>query len=284
MAREPRSKNLDVATVEGFGAEWSAFDQSKLTGAEYDAFFDAYFGILPADALTKKAEGFDLGCGSGRWATRVSQKVRLLHCIDPSPDALAVAERRLSARKNVRFHCAAADSIPLEDGSQDFGYSLGVLHHIPDTRAALADCARKLKPGAPFLVYLYYAFDGRPAWFRLLWAGTNQVRRLISRMPFRARRAVTDLIAAGVYWPLARTGKVAERLGANVSNMPLAAYREASFYTMRTDALDRFGTRLEQRFTRPEIEAMMRDAGLTDIRFSDREPYWVACGRRLATP
>jgi ubiquinone/menaquinone biosynthesis C-methylase UbiE len=282
VAREPKNENVHRATVEGFGAEWAAFDQSKLRGAEYEAFFDAYFGILPANSLTKKSEGFDLGCGSGRWAARVAKKVGLLHCIDPSPEALAVAERRLAGRNNVRFHCAAADSIPLEDGSQDFGYSLGVLHHIPDTRAALADCARKLKPGAPFLVYLYYALEGRPAWFRLLWAATDQARRLISRLPFRARRTVTDCLAAGIYWPLARAGKLAERLGADVSNIPLAAYRQASFYTMRTDALDRFGTRLEQRFTRVQIEAMMRDAGLTDIRFSDREPYWVACGRKQA--
>jgi 2-polyprenyl-3-methyl-5-hydroxy-6-metoxy-1,4-benzoquinol methylase len=32
---------------------------------------------------------------------------------------------------------------------------LGVLHHIPDTAAAMRDCVRKLKLGAPFLFYLY---------------------------------------------------------------------------------------------------------------------------------
>jgi hypothetical protein len=49
---------------------------------------------------------------------------------------------------------------------------------------------------------------------------------------------------------------------------------------LRTDALDRFGTPLEQRFSKAEIDSMMRQAGLVDIRFSDREPFWVACGRR----
>jgi hypothetical protein len=38
--------------------------------------------------------------------------------------------------------------------------------------------------------------------------------------------------------------------------------------------------RLEQSFTRVEIEAMMEAAGLTDIIFSEAEPYWVACGRK----
>lgn len=49
---------------------------------------------------------------------------------------------------------------------------------------------------------------------------------------------------------------------------------------MRTDSLDRFGTRLEHRFTRAEIEKMMLESGLENIRFSDQVPYWVACGTR----
>ena len=63
----------------------------------------------------------------------------------------------------------------------------------------------------------------------------------------------------------------------NVDGLPLSQYRNNSFYTMRTDALDRFGTRLEQRFTRAEIAAMMADAGLGDIIFSDRS-FWTAVG------
>ena len=47
---------------------------------------------------------------------------------------------------------------------------------------------------------------------------------------------------------------------------------------MRTDSRDRFGTPLEQRFTRNEIAAMMESAGLDDVRFSDRAPFWCAVG------
>lgn len=274
------SANIDRNTVKGFGEEWAAFDQSALDGAEYAALFDAYFHLFPFDNLPRNSVGFDLGCGSGRWAAGVAGRVGLLHCIDPAEQALAVARRRLSGTTNVRFHLASSDSIPLADGSADFGYSLGVLHHIPDTAKALRDCVAKLKAGAPFLVYLYYRLDGRPRWFRAMWRLSDAVRRRIVRLPFRARKAVTSTIAALVYWPLARGARLAEKLSLDVSNMPLGAYRSLSFYTMRTDALDRFGTGLEHRFTRPEIEAMMRQAGLTDIRFSDREPYWVACGVR----
>jgi len=72
-------------------------------------------------------------------------------------------------------------------------------------------------------------------------------------------------------------------MGMRVEGFPLAYYRNRSYYVLRTDALDRFGTRLEQRFTRAEVEAMMRDAGLGDIVFSPRAPYWCATGRRLVS-
>ena len=147
--------NIDQRTVDGFGREWSAFDQTGLPEDDLARQFDGYFGIFPFDALPPDSEGFDLGCGSGRWASEVAKRVGTLHCIDPSPDALAVARRRMAGQANVTFHVASADSIPLAEGSQDFGYALGVLHHIPDTARALRDCVAKLKAGAPLLVYIY---------------------------------------------------------------------------------------------------------------------------------
>jgi SAM-dependent methyltransferase len=277
-----RSQNLDPATVRGFGEEWAAYDQTALGEAEYSALFDGYFAIFPFDELPPAAEGFDLGCGSGRWAAGVLPRVGTLHCIDPSEQALAVARRRLAGQPGARFHAASVDAIPLADASQDFGYSLGVLHHVPDTVAALRDCTRKLKPGAPFLLYLYYRFDNRPGWYALIWQASDLIRRLLSRAPFPLRNTVSSLLAALIYWPLARLARLAGRLGGDVRNWPLSSYQSSSFYSMRTDALDRFGTRLEQRFTRAEIENMMRLAGLAEVRFSETAPFWVACGFKQA--
>src|SRR5690606_22500061 len=216
--------------------------------------------------------------GSGRWARLVAPRVGRLHCLDASADALAVARRALDGAANVTFHHASVDAIPLADGSMDFGYSLGVLHHVPDTEAGIRSAVAKLKPGAPFLLYLYYALDNRSTLYRALWRATVLPRHVISRLPSPLRYASSQAIAAGVYWPLARTARLAERAGIPPHSIPLAAYRDKSFYTMRTDALDRFGTRLEQRFSRAEIESMMRRSGLRDIVFSEDVPYWCAVG------
>lgn len=47
---------------------------------------------------------------------------------------------------------------------------------------------------------------------------------------------------------------------------------------MKTDALDRFGTRLEFRYTKKEVKEMMERQGLVGIKFSDGPPYWCAVG------
>ena len=272
--------NADRRTIDSFGMEWSAFDQAPLSQDEADRIFQSYFGIFPFDMLAPEPKGFDCGCGSGRWAKFVAPKVKFLACVDPSEAALAVAQRNLSGLDNLSFHCASANDMPLADSSQDFGYSLGVLHHIPDTELAMKGCVSKLKSGAYFLVYLYYRFDNRPLWFRALWRLSDPVRRSISRLPFRLKKIVTDGIAYTVYWPLARSAKAFEAAGLDARHWPLHAYRNLSMYTLRTDALDRFGTRLEQRFSRQEIEDMMRRCGLADIKFADGPPYWVAVGRK----
>lgn len=266
----------------GFGDEWSRFDQSGVQEAELRRVFDAYFALFPWHDLPPSAVGADIGCGSGRWASFVSDRVGRLICVDPSPHALNVARRNLADRDNVEYIEAGAGDLPIEDDSLDFAYSLGVLHHTPDPQAALADCVSKLKPGAPMLVYLYYAFDNRPSWFRALWRVSDAGRRFISRLPHRPRFWVTQVIAGLVYWPLARAARVVERVtGRDVDTLPLSAYRDRPFYIMRNDALDRFGTQLEARFTGDEIHRMMYDAGLIKVHLGDQAPYWCAIGRRL---
>ena len=95
-------------------------------------------------------------------------------------------------------------------------------------------------------------------------------------MPKQIKFLITEIIALFIYFPLARTAKLFEKkLKFNVDNFPLSAYRNLSYYTMRTDSLDRFGTRIEKRFSKKEIDSMLIEAGFHKIKFSDKIPYWV---------
>ena len=63
-----------------------------------------------------------------------------------------------------------------------------------------------------------------------------------------------------------------------MASFPLSYYRHCSRYTLPTDARDRFGTSFEQHFSRAQIRQMCTAAGLVDLCFSSREPYWCVVG------
>jgi SAM-dependent methyltransferase len=276
------TRNLDRDVAAGFGHEWSSFRQgeNELSAPDRKAIFESYFRIFPWNELPPNSVGIDVGCGSGRWSAMVAPRVGHLHLLDASKEALAVAEQNLAGRPNVSFHLASVDEIPLADNSLDFAFSLGVLHHVPNTMAAICSVAAKLKIGAPFLIYLYYALENRPWWYRAIWRLSNGFRVLISHLPPPTRLVVSRIIALVIYLPLARLAAFVERFGLSPGSIPLAAYRHRSFYVMRTDAYDRFCTRLEQRFTRKQIDQMLTNAGFDKIRFSDHAPFWCAVGTK----
>lgn len=279
--KEASMRNADERTVAGFGNEWAAYRQDR-EDSEMRLLFERYFSLFPWDSLGPDAIGFDMGCGSGRWAKLAADRVGSLICVDASVEAVDVARENLRNTQNAEFKVGSVGDNLLPENSMDFGYSLGVLHHVPDTQAAINDCFKALKPGAPFLVYLYYSMDNKPVWYRAVWKLSELLRWGISHLPIALRNAVTEAIALTVYWPLARFAKLVELIGASPVNIPLNDYRNASYYRMRHNARDRFGTPLEQRFSRAEIEAMLREAGAEDIRFREGPPYWCALGFKRA--
>lgn len=278
MSHQP--DNVDVRVARGFGDEWRRFDQSCLAESVQAELFASYFEIFPWGMLSGDAVGADFGCGSGRWARLVAPRVGKLYCIDASSQALDVARMNVQDVGNCEFLCTSVGNMPIREGSLDFGYSLGVLHHIPDPLAGLTSCVRTLKDGAPFLLYLYYKMENRPKWYRVLWTATDWGRRVISKLPHSARYFVSQIVATCVYWPMARAARLAGRLGVDNRNFPLRYYADKPFYVMRTDSLDRFGTRLEWRFSQEEMMTLMHQAGLNDVTFSSRPPFWCAVGYR----
>jgi ubiquinone/menaquinone biosynthesis C-methylase UbiE len=268
-------KNIDQNVVKDFGEEWNAYKQSDISRKDLEKAWNQYFKIFPFKDLEANAVGFDMGCGSGRWAIFTAEKVGHLNCIDPSEKALKVAQQNLSPYKNVSFYNASVSDDVLNESSQDFGYCLGVLHHIPDTLDGLKSCCRALKRGAPFLLYLYYDLENKPLLFKLIWRLSNTLRFLISKLPSRLKRYITFCIAVIIYYPLARLALLISKFGFNPSFIPLSDYKDKKFKFMVTDALDRFGTRLEKRFSKEQIISMLDIAGFENISFSEAEPYWV---------
>ena len=88
------------------------------------------------------------------------KKFKTLNCVEPS-DTINAAKKNLVNNRNVIFRKETIENCSLSPGSQNFGYCLGVLHHISNTQEALNDCIKLLKSGAPILLYLYYSFENK---------------------------------------------------------------------------------------------------------------------------
>jgi SAM-dependent methyltransferase len=224
----------------------------------------------------------DFGCGTGRWSKYFHTKVGAVAAIDPS-EAVMAAGQLLNGVENVQLYKASIDNLPFDDNYFDFGFSLGVLHHIPDTQKAMNACIKKIKPGGYFLVYLYYSLDNRGPLYKALFFLSNLIRRVVSMMPDPIKKISCNLLAIFFYMPFVLFSRTLKYLGVSKkirSRIPLHSYEDNSFYIIRNDALDRFGTPLEQRFSKRQIDEMMNKAGLHNIIFSEQAPYWHAIGQK----
>ena len=273
------TENIDASVVHDFGEEWKKF--SVHTDESVRELRKEYFDIIDESIVNKNTYMIDIGCGSGRWTDYFVDKAGFIEAIDPS-DAVYAADQMLGKKENVRVTKASVDTIPWDDNTFDFGMSIGVLHHIPNTKQALIDCVKKIKPGGYFYVYLYYRFDDRGFVFKSIFYLSNLLRLIISRMPQVLKKFTCDVLAVLLYWPLSRFAGLLHKMKLHklAKKIPLEPYYNKPFYNLRNDCLDRFGTKLEQRFLRSEIEEMMTEAGLMDIRFGEKSAYWHAVGKK----
>ena len=262
-----------------FGHGWTTFNYlEEKTETDLDTQFLAYTSQLDRCLFDKNfSTAADCGAGSGRSTSRLLPHFSLIYALEPSEGAINVLKKKFSSKSQIQILQETVGDNSIPDGSLDFAMSLGVLHHIPNTGEAIKKIYSKLKPGGLFLCYLYYKLDDKPFNYRLLFRVAHVSRWVICYLPFGWRMRISKLIAILVYLPFARISRFYASKGKDVSNIPLHHYADIPFVMLQNDALDRFGTRLEQRFSKKEISKMLGNAGfeLSTLKFSDLEPFWT---------
>ncbi len=272
--------NIDHEVVDAFGEEWTKFhDFSDDTIHE---IAQEYFDILNDKIVHKGTYGIDLGCGTGRWTKYLCQQAGFIEAVDPS-HAIFAADHLLKNVDNVRLTKASIENIPFDDETFDFAMSVGVLHHIPDTQKAMQDCVKKVKRGGYFYCYLYHNLETRGWWFKTLFNAGELIRKIVCRFPTPIKKLTCDILAILIYMPLVLWVRFLVLIGLRkiAIKMPLSAYNNKSFFVIRNDALDKFGTKLEQRFSKAQVETMMRNCGLDEIVLSPLTPFYHAIGRKM---
>ncbi len=142
--------------ADSFGFQWKRFARTQLDSANgttrsRDTFVEKTGWSL---AELKGKRILDVGCGMGRFAEIAADAGAEVYGVDLSR-AVEAAYAHLGSRPNVRIFQADVMSLPFEPASFDFIYSIGVLHHTPDTRAAFLRLPALLKPGGAITIWVY---------------------------------------------------------------------------------------------------------------------------------
>ena len=98
----------------------------------------------------------EVGCGLGIDLRQFALGGARVVGLDLSANSVALARQHFRTfDTDGQFVNSDSELLPFADKSFDVVYSFGVLHHTPDTQAAIDDCWRVLKPGGRFIVMLY---------------------------------------------------------------------------------------------------------------------------------
>lgn len=113
-------------------------------------------GLVPLDELRGR-DVLEVGCGAGFDAYMFCRNGSRYVGLDLAPQNALRTRRHLNPY-GLRPVTLAGDAerLPFRDGSFDFVYSNGVLHHVPHLPAALGEIRRVLRPGGAFWIGVYY--------------------------------------------------------------------------------------------------------------------------------
>ena len=99
----------------------------------------------------------EVGCGLGTDGAQFAKAGSRYTGIDLTDAAVELAKRRFDLFDLPgTFRVADAERLGFPDNSFDLVYSHGVLHHTPDTAAAVREIHRVLRPGGKAVVMLYH--------------------------------------------------------------------------------------------------------------------------------
>jgi len=172
-----------------------------------------------------------------------------VHALDLS-DAIEIAAQNLAARPNVSFYQADVFRLPFADGTFDRIFSIGVLHHTPDTKAAFQKLVRLVRPGGRVAIWVYSS-----DLTHLL--GSEMLRTLTSRLP-RSLMLQASKVAVPIYYlhRLPVVGRISYTL--------IPTSLEANAMWRWLDTFDWYTPRFQWKHSNDEVVGWFREAGFTD--------------------
>lgn len=251
-------------STDRFGYEWNFYHAIL---PQYEEQFRRWLPMLSREFWAGKSF-LDVGCGMGRnsyWPALYGAAEGV--AVDLDSRSLAAARRNLAGLPQVRVMQASAYALPFE-ARFDVAFSAGVIHHLEYPEQALASMVRSVKPGGLVAIWVYGRENN--GWFIHV---LNPLRRAVfAHLPIAITHHLS-LYPAALLW-------LALRLGIR----PLPYFRLLAgfgFGHLRSIVFDQMLPHIAQYWRRDEVEALMRQAGLEQVRLEwVNEVSWAAAGVR----
>jgi ubiquinone/menaquinone biosynthesis C-methylase UbiE len=246
-----------------FGFQWQRFAQTQLDTEESrrsEMDFRRRTGFQPEDLAGKLV--LDVGCGMGRFAEVATRWGAKVVGVDLSV-ATEVAQANL--RDEIKdgqavFFQADVFQLPFAAESFDYIYSLGVLHHTPDCKAAFETLPRLLKPGGRIAIWLYSRYHN---WYRMSDAYRTVTRRMPPKLLHTLCYGVVPLY--GVHRVLRKiplVGRAAS--GALAYLIPMSFNPDPKWRVL--DTFDWYSPWYQSKHTYEEVFRWFESCGLENLR------------------
>jgi SAM-dependent methyltransferase len=244
-------------TKRGFGRQWNTYQVQR---PEEDlAYFRSKTGLEASDLSGKLV--LDAGCGSGRYSRIAGEAGAIVIGVDLS-SAVETAGSYTSHLPNVHIIQTDIFRLPLKLQLFQFIYSIGVLHHTPDTKKALSSLIPLLAASGEISVWLY------PRWPLPVELYNQLLRAITTRMTLDTlhRLAVMlepvgllklKLLTARRWWQRI-VGQLLRGITIGVSYHPDREIRIC-------DTFDWFSPPYQWHHTDAEVESWLREFGLVHI-------------------
>jgi SAM-dependent methyltransferase len=245
-------------TQSAYGLQWNRY---RIVRTDEDrATFHNRTGLAP-EAIAERTV-LDAGCGMGRYLRIAAESpVRLIVGVDLS-QAVIAARELTSGLPHVAIVRGDLLRLPFAAGTFDLIYSLGVLDHTPDPRAAFLALARLLKPGGRIAIWVYPR------------------ERPIVETIMDLQRAVSTRLPLGVLEPLCRAAapigglkrrlmssrsRLVQRAGVALHLATIGVSMHPDPEVRACDTLDWYAPRYLSRHSAEEVAGWFADAGLVDV-------------------
>lgn len=257
LTSEPSTLS-DDNTARVFGHQWMTFDVQR--PQEDEAYFRAKTGLDPASMRAKVV--LDAGCGGGRYTRVAAEAGATVISVDISK---AVEKTASLAFHLPNVHIIQADifALPFASATFDFVYSIGVLHHTPNTKQALDNLIPLVKEDGEIAIWLY------PRWPAPVEAYNKSLRAITTRMSLDTLHRIAVMLEpigllklrllSSERWWTRVLGQLLRGFTIGVSYHPDREVRIC-------DTFDWFSPPYQWHHTDAEVESWLREYGLCEIR------------------